>query len=82
MSVRNPIAWGKITFSLNNYSCKNYQLANLYPARAVALGCLYVVMEERGLRTTEGRKAWVDGISSRKVDEEDFEEVVEAVRSI
>lgn len=39
-------------------------------------------MEERGLRTTEGRKAWVDGISSRKVDEEDFEEVVEAVRSI
>ncbi len=39
-------------------------------------------MEERGLRTTEGRKGWVDRISSRKVDVEDFEEVVEAVRSI
>jgi len=79
---QQSIACGKITFSTSNYSCKNYQLANLYPARAVALGCVYVVMEERGLRTTEGRKGWVDRISSRKVDVEDFEEVVEAVRSI
>jgi len=64
------------------YSCKNYRLANLFPARAVALGCLFVVMQERGLRITEGRTKWVDDISSRKVDYEDFEEVVEALRSI
>lgn len=39
-------------------------------------------MQERGLRITEGRTKWVDDISSRKVDYEDFEEVVEALRSI
>ena len=60
--------------------CKNYQLANLFPARAVALGCLYVVMEERGLRTAKARKEWVDDIASRKVDNEDFEEVVEVLK--
>ena len=56
--------------------CKNYQLANFFPARAVALGCLHVVMEERGLRMTNERKDWVDDIASRKVDGEDFEEVL------
>ena len=60
--------------------CKDYQLANLFPARAVALGCLYVVMEERGLRTVKARKEWVDDIASRKVDNEDFEEVVEVLK--
>ncbi|KAF6240556.1 hypothetical protein HO173_001225 [Letharia columbiana] len=60
-------------------ACKNYQLTNLFPARAVALGCLHVVMEERGLRTANSRKEWVDDIASRKVDIEDFEEVVEVL---
>lgn len=60
--------------------CKNYQLANLFPARAVALGCLYVVMEERGLRTANARDEWVDDVASRKVDNEDFEEVVELLK--
>ena len=62
--------------------CKNYQLANLFPARAVALGCLYAVMEERGLRTANERIEWVDEIASRKVDKEDFEEVLEMLRGI
>ncbi|KAM0796120.1 hypothetical protein BDR22DRAFT_893462 [Usnea florida] len=58
-------------------ACKNYQLANLFPARAVALGCLHVVMEERNLRTAKARKDWVDEVASRKVDYEDFKEIVE-----
>ena len=33
-------------------------------------------MEERGLRTANTRKEWVDDIAGRKVDNEDFEEVV------
>ena len=38
-------------------------------------------MEERGLRTPQAGKEWVEGIASRKVDYEDFEEVVEALKS-
>ena len=56
-------------------SCKNYQLANLFPARAVALGCVYAALNERGLTVKEDMAAWVDHISSGKVDLEDFEEV-------
>ena len=37
-------------------------------------------MEERGLRTAKARKEWVDDIASRKVDNEDFEEVVEVLK--
>lgn len=64
------------------HRCKKYQLANLFPARAVALGCLYVVMEERGLRTANTRKKWVEDIASGKVDDEDLEEIVDMLKSI
>lgn len=62
--------------------CKNYQLANLFPARVVALGCLYIVMEERGLSTAKVRNEWVDDIASRKVDYEDFEDVLEVLKKV
>ncbi len=61
-------------------SCKNYQLANLFPARAVALGCLYVVMEDSRLKITDNLADWVDHTTSGKVDMEDFEEVVQNLR--
>lgn len=38
-------------------------------------------MEDRGLRVLEDKKEWVDDISSRKVDPEDFGEVVDVLRS-
>ena len=60
--------------------CKDYRLANLFPARAVALGCLYVVMEDRGLKITENVADWVDDITGGKVDMEDLEEVVQELR--
>lgn len=60
--------------------CKNYQLATLFPARAVAVGCLWLAMEERGLRLEETVGKWVDGITSGKVDIGDFEEVLEELR--
>ena len=37
-------------------------------------------MEERGLRTANARHEWVDDIASRKVDNEDFKEVVEILK--
>ena len=62
--------------------CKQYGLANRYPARAVALGCLYVVMEDRGLKITENLSDWVDHTTSGKVDTEDFEEVIHELKEI
>lgn len=49
---------------------------NFFPPRAVAVGCLYVVMMKRGMQV-EKRDRWVDDITSGKVDPEDFEEVFE-----
>ena len=37
-------------------------------------------MEERGLRTGVARNEWVDDTGSRKVDHEDFEEIVEVLK--
>lgn len=37
-------------------------------------------MEERGLRTANATHEWVDEVASRKVDSEDFEEVVELLK--
>ena len=62
-------------------SCKNYNLALQYPARAVALGCLFTTMEDRGLRCIQDRELWVHKISGHKVDIEDFDEVIEILKS-
>ncbi|KAL8881061.1 MAG: hypothetical protein Q9198_001658 [Flavoplaca austrocitrina] len=61
-------------------ACKNYELANLFPARAVALGIVYVVLEERGLKIELGVREWVKDVGSAKVDSEDFDEVIEILR--
>lgn len=63
-------------------SCKDYQLANLYPARVVALGCVSVVMVERGLRSAKGTARWIERISGGKVNIEDFEETVDILRRL
>lgn len=60
--------------------CKDYQLANLFPARAVALGVVYRVMEDRRLRVERELREWVSDVGSGKVDVEDFEEVVEILK--
>ncbi|KAL9629622.1 MAG: hypothetical protein Q9204_005168, partial [Flavoplaca sp. TL-2023a] len=61
-------------------ACKNYELANLFPARAVALGIVYVVLEERGLKIELGVREWVKDVGSAKVDSEDFDEVIDILR--
>ena len=57
-------------------ACKNPQLANLFPARTVAVACLFVVLGERGLEVRGSRGEWVRDVTNRKVDEEDFSEAV------
>ncbi len=54
--------------------CKTYELASFFPARAVALAIVYVVMEDTGLTVTKNIPEWVEDVGSGKVDSEDFEE--------
>lgn len=68
------------TANIQNVRCKNNQIANLFPARAVAIGCLYLVMEDRNLETIRHKKDWLAGITSRKVDVQDFDEVIDVLR--
>ena len=63
-------------------ACKNYQLANLFPARAVALACVYVSMEERRMEAPENAAKWVERIASGKVDAEDFAAVCDELRKL
>ena len=58
------------------HRCRNYQLANLFPPRAVALACVYKALELKGLIIKEEIAEWTDQISSGKVDAEDLEEVI------
>ncbi|KAL8710306.1 MAG: hypothetical protein Q9220_005076 [cf. Caloplaca sp. 1 TL-2023] len=63
-------------------ACKDYQIANHFPARAVALGVVYVTLEGRGLRVEEGLREWVKDVGSGKIDFEDLEEVIECLLRI
>lgn len=63
-----------------SHRCKNYRLANFFPARAVAAGCLFVVLTARGLQIPASRELWLDDITSGKVDIEDFDEVLVELR--
>ena len=61
-------------------SCKNYKLANLFPPRDVALGCVFLALEEAGLTIRLPFDAWINEISSGKVDIDDFKEVTAILR--
>ncbi|KAL8926091.1 MAG: hypothetical protein Q9172_001970, partial [Xanthocarpia lactea] len=60
--------------------CKTYELASLFPTRAVALAIVYVIMEDNGLTIMKDIPEWVKDVGSGKVDSEDFEEVTEILR--
>lgn len=67
---------GVLNSLTQSHRCKNYRLANFFPARAVAAGCLFVVLTARGLQIPASQERWLDDITSGKVDMEDFEEVL------
>ena len=62
-------------------ACKNAELANHFPARAVAIACLYAVLGERRLLIRGSVQDWVFSTTSQKVDIEDFDEAVAALKS-
>ncbi|KAL8681251.1 MAG: hypothetical protein Q9186_002629 [Xanthomendoza sp. 1 TL-2023] len=72
--------YGVLVGGIMEGRCKNYELSNLFPARAVALGVVYLVLGERGLKVERDVNVWVQDVGSGKVDVEDFEEVVEMLR--
>ena len=39
-----------------------------------------MVLQDRGLRSTQGKNDWIDCISGRKVDVEDFDEVMDLLQ--
>ena len=61
-------------------SCKYYQIVNFFPARAIALGSLYVTLLENGLNIPVDVGQWTKEISGRKVDFEDFEEIIQLLK--
>ena len=54
----------------------------MFPARAVALGCVFISLDERCLGISEDVTEWVDQISSGKVDIEDFKEIILELQDI
>jgi hypothetical protein len=62
--------------------CKEFRLAVMFPARAVAVGCLFVVLVESGVSVVGDREEWVREITSGKVEFVDFEEVVDELRGL
>ena len=46
------------------------------------MGCLYMVLKDRGLEGLGDKRRWVDTISGRKVDVEDFDEVVDILKGV
>lgn len=61
-------------------ACKDFQFANYFPPRATAVACLYVVFGAKGLHVRGIAERWVYDITSGKVDKEDFDEIVAALR--
>ncbi|OCL06149.1 hypothetical protein AOQ84DRAFT_83055 [Glonium stellatum] len=56
--------------------CKNYQLSNFFPARALAAACVYVTFQDYGFNVGGDRSTWLEEVTSGKVDIEDFDEVL------
>ncbi|KAL1647374.1 hypothetical protein SLS58_002702 [Diplodia intermedia] len=57
-------------------ACKNYQLANYFPAKTVTAACIYIILRDRGLLRGIDTKSWLKDKVSRSIEMEDFEEAV------
>lgn len=55
-------------------------LTRLFPARAIAVSCIYQTLLASGLDLMEPRKQWVEEVTKGNVDVQDFEEVLEIWR--
>ncbi|KAI9770754.1 MAG: Cyclin- protein fam58a [Geoglossum simile] len=55
---------------------QNYQLANYFPARAIAAACLYVTLQSQGLCVAQTVESWLEEVTSKRVDAEDFYDII------
>ena len=60
---------------------KKEGMVDLFPARVVAVGALFVGLKKKGMHLTHEDESsrlrdWVDEVTSGKVEFEDFEELV------
>lgn len=60
--------------------CKNYGLANSYPTRALAAGCVWSVLEKREWSGGPEMGKWLDKVTGGKVDAEDLQEIVQQLK--
>ncbi|OJD35938.1 cyclin-l2 isoform 1 [Diplodia corticola] len=60
-------------------ACKDYQLANFFPAKAVTAACIYIVLRDRGLLPGIDMKRWLRDKVSRSIELEDFEDAVSSM---
>ena len=60
----------------------SYRLVNLFPARTVAVACVFVVLEERGVEAVGDPEVWVKKLTGGRVEFGDFEEAVVEVREL
>jgi hypothetical protein len=73
---------GAAAYGLAGEAVRNYRLVNLFPARTVAAACVFVALEEAGLRVAQERRVWVKKLTGDRVEFVDFEEAVEEVREL
>ncbi|KAF4313938.1 hypothetical protein GTA08_BOTSDO00512 [Botryosphaeria dothidea] len=58
------------------FACKSYQLANYFPAKTIAAGCVYIVLKNRGLLLEVHAGTWLKEKIGRSIEMEDFEEAI------
>jgi hypothetical protein len=73
---------GSAVWLLVGEAVRSYRLVNFFPARTVAAACMFVVLEEAGLRIAIEHQQWVRKLTGDRVEFEDFEEAVEEVRAL
>jgi hypothetical protein len=73
---------GAAAYGLAGEAVRNYRLVNLFPARTVAAACVFVALEEAGLKVAQERRVWVKKLTGDRVEFVDFEEAVEEVREL
>lgn len=61
---------------LTTIRCKSYQLANYFPAKTIAAGCVYIVLKNRGLLLEVHAGTWLKEKIGRSIEMEDFEEAI------
>ncbi|KAI9839562.1 MAG: hypothetical protein M1819_002188 [Sarea resinae] len=63
-------------------ACKNYQLANFFPARAVAAACLYRALQAHRLIGPNNVTKWLEEVTSGRVDRADFDDILAELANV